>query len=88
MKKVQKKFRFKEDRNALENPKTLDFKRLTSEKFEGNPEDAEARERKKDAKRQQLYKEAFLPDVIKAVSRSQNFVSRRPVLNLPAPQVL
>ncbi|MES1921248.1 hypothetical protein MHBO_002803, partial [Bonamia ostreae] len=79
-----------EDRDNLENKEEFDFKKLTTERFEGNPVKREALERRKDIKKQKLYKELNLPAAVQELNRQndpKNFISKRPDLDLPAPQV-
>uniref|UniRef100_A0A6A7G905 SANT/Myb domain n=1 Tax=Hirondellea gigas TaxID=1518452 RepID=A0A6A7G905_9CRUS len=81
----------REDQLALENKQAPDFRNLTSETFEGKSRDEiEARERKKDLKRQKLFREQNLPAAIAQINRlndPQTSIRMRNPLILSKPQV-
>lgn len=82
---------YQEDKLAIENKEKPDFRNLTSETFEGKRRDEiEARERKKDIKRQKLFRQQNLPAAIQQINRlndPQSSIRMRNPIQLPAPQV-
>eukprot|EP01083_Nonionella_stella_P283330 964261_1 len=80
-----------EDSTAASNKNRLDFRTLTSEEFEGKArDDVESRERKKDLKRQRVFRQQNLPGAVEQIARLNDpntSIRLRTKMQLPAPQV-